>query len=91
MRIDISKFGATLVSRPLGREAALGLMASALKPLPEGELIELDFSKVLVLTPSWTDEFLQVLHANYGQRIKILPSDNPSVRLTLETIGEPTE
>lgn len=88
MRVDISTFGASLISRPNGREAALALTANVLRTLPPGEIIELDFGKVLVLTPSWTDEFLQVLRENYQEKIKILPSDNPSVRLTFETIGE---
>ena len=67
----------------------MALQANVLRDLKEGELIELDFGKVLVLTPSWADEFLTMLHAQYGKRIKILPSDNPSVQLTLKTIGEP--
>lgn len=91
MRIDISTFGTSLVSRPNGREAALALQANVLRSLPPGESIELDFGKVLVLTPSWADEFIKALRKNYGARVTILPSDNPSVRLTLETIGEKTE
>lgn len=89
MRVDISKFGASLLSRPAGREAALALQANVLRELKEDEIIELDFSKILVLTPSWADEFFSTLRAQYGSRIKTLPSDNPSVQLTLKTIGEP--
>ena len=88
MRIDVSKFGESLLSRPAGREAALALQANVLRDLKEGEFIELDFGKVLVLTPSWGDEFFSMLRAQYSNRVKILPSDNPSVQLTLKTIGE---
>lgn len=88
MRVDISTFGSSLVSRPNGREAALALTANVLSSLPPKEIIELDFGRVLVLTPSWTDEFLQVLRKNFFGEIKIIPADNPSVRLTMETIGE---
>lgn len=88
MRIDLATFGTSLVSRPNGREAALALTANVLSTLPKNEIIELDFSNVLVLTPSWTDEFLHVLKGGYKGLIKLLPSDNPSVRLTLQTIGE---
>lgn len=88
MRIDVSKFGQSLLSRPAGREAALALRANVLRDLKEGETIELDFGKVLVLTPSWGDEFITVLREQYGGRIKVIPSDNSSVQLTLKTIGE---
>lgn len=87
MRIDVSTFGTSLLSRPVGHEAALALQANALRGVPPSELIELDFNKVLVLTPSWADEFFRVLKKNYGDRLKILPSDNPSVKLTLKTIS----
>ncbi len=87
MRIDISKFGRSLLSRPAGREAALALQANVLRDLKKGEAIELDFGKVLVLTPSWGDEFIALLREQYGDLIHIVPSDNASVRLTLKTIG----
>ena len=88
MRIDVSKFGESLLSRPAGREAALALQANVLRDLNAGEIIELDFGKVLVLTPSWGDEFITLMREQYGVRIAIIPSDNPSVQLTLKTIGE---
>ncbi len=88
MRIDISKFGESLLSRPAGREAALALQANVLRDLKEGEVVELDFGKVLVLTPSWGDEFITFLREQYGDRLKIVASTNPSVQLTLKTIGE---
>jgi len=88
MRVDISKFGESLLSRPAGREAALALQSNVLRDLKDGEIIELDFGKVLVLTPSWGDEFITLLREQYGSRVQIVPSDNPSVQLTLKTIGE---
>lgn len=88
MRIDVSKFGQSLLLRPAGREAALALQANVLRDLKKDELIELDFSKVLVLTPSWGDEFITVLRGQYGNLLHIVPSDNASVQLTLKTIGE---
>ena len=88
MKIDISTLGRSLVSRPLGREAALALMANTLKALPAAEPIELDFSNVLVLTPSWADEFIAALRTQFSARLKIILGANASVRLALETIGE---
>lgn len=89
MRIDISKFGTTLISRPAGREAFLAARAYAI-PKEGNELIELDFAKVQVLTPSWADEFVKGLQEEFGgERIKIVGANNASVKTTFETIGEP--
>lgn len=85
--IDAGTFGTSLLSRPAGREAALELLANVLRGVPQGSLVEIDFSNVLVLTPSWADEFFSVLKEQWGDRIKIVASKNPSVTLTLKTIG----
>lgn len=87
MRIALSKFGEMLVSRPAGRDALLAASAY-LKPASETESIELDFDGVHVLTPSWADEFITGLRAKYGDRLVLLPSDNTSVKLTLQAIGQ---
>lgn len=92
MRINIAKqFGPALVSRPAGREAFAALDANALRRLPPTERIEIDFSELDVLTPSWGEEFFGALRKAYGDRVDLLPSDNTSVRLTLETIERPSE
>lgn len=89
MRINIAKqFGTALVSRPAGREAFAALNANVLRRLPPTERIEVDFSGLDVLTPSWGEEFFIALRGAYGDRVALLPSDNPSVKLTLETIGQ---
>lgn len=86
MRIDMSKFGTFLISRPAGREAVLSARAYTI-PKDSTDQIELDFSKITVLTPSWIDEFLRGLEENYGkEKIEILPSDNSSVRLAIEAV-----
>lgn len=90
MRIALSKFGPMLVSRPAGRDALLAALAY-LKPASATEPIEIDFMDVHVLAPSWADEFITGLRATYGDRVVLLPSDNPSVKLTLEAIGQSSE
>ena len=50
MRIQLSKFGNMLISRPAGREAFLILQSSLVKNLKEDDPIELDFNGVDVLT-----------------------------------------
>ena len=87
MKIKIRKFGEILTSRPAGREAALA--TKAYLRLQPDEKIELDFSDVLSVGPSWLDEFLSLLKQEYGkERILCLPSDNPSVNRSLEVIQE---
>ncbi len=89
MRISIARqFGTSLVSRPAGREAFAALDANVLHQLPPSEGIEVDFSGLDVLTPSWAEEFFPRLHTKYGARVVLLPSDNPSVNLTLKAIGQ---
>lgn len=84
MRIELKKFGRVLTSRPAGKEAFL-----AIRPTldPSADIIEIDFSGVISLAPSWADEFFTALKAMYGERIKYLSSDNPSVVETLKIIN----
>lgn len=87
MRIELKKFGAILNSRPDGREAYLAAKAYLL-PKDAKEKVEIDFSGVAVLGPSWGDEFLTPLKKEYGERLILLPSDNSSVRATVEFLGQ---
>lgn len=85
MRVELKKFGKILTSRPAGREAWLAAQAYIL-PKSTKEKIEVDFTGVEVLTPSWADEFITPLREQYAGRIKLLPSENPTVKATLKTI-----
>ena len=85
MRIELKKFGEILTSRPAGHEAGLVLKAY-FKPKLKDRL-ELDFSGVLAVGPSWLDEVLAVLREEYGKkRVICLPSDNASVIESLKII-----
>jgi len=86
MKLELKKFGKMLISRPAGREAWLAAKAYALSSLPANDNIEVDFSGVLVLTPSWADEFLTPLKSAYQQRVVFLPNSNPSVVKTLSVV-----
>jgi len=90
MKIDISKFGTVLVSRPSGKEAFL-VFKSGLLSLAKNERIELDFAKVSVLTPSWADEFITPLIEIHGNRIFLLNTENPSVQATLKILKKSKE
>lgn len=88
MKIDISKFGTTLLSRPNGREAFLAARAYTI-PKEGNEPIELDFSKIKVLTPSWADEFVSGLKEEFGaERIKIIEGENASVKTTFAVLHD---
>lgn len=85
MRIELKKFGTILTSRPAGKEAYLAAKAYSL-PRDEKEKIEIDFSGVEVLTPSWADEFITPLLAEFPGRVILLPTDNASIKAALEII-----
>ncbi len=86
MRIELKKFGDILASRPAGKEAYLSAKAYSLPKDPE-EKIEIDFSGVHVLTPSWADEFLRPLFQDFPGQVILLPASNASVKATLEILG----
>ena len=87
MRIEIKKFGDILISRQAGKEAYAAFLPT-LDTIKEGELVLIDFSDVKVLTPSWADEFLTPLLDRFDNSLKLIPSDNSSIKLTIKTIEE---
>lgn len=85
MLIELKKFGEVLTSRPAGREAYLAMQAYTIKGLNKDELIEIDFSGVKVLAPSWADEVITKIVENF-KNVKLLNTENSSVQATLETL-----
>lgn len=85
MRIELKKFGDVLTSRPAGREAF-----AAIRPTlnTTESRIEIDFSGVISLAPSWADEFFRALEDIYGDGVTYMPSDNPSVKATLAILRD---
>jgi len=89
MRLELKRFGDFLSSRPAGREAWLVAKSYILKnKITPDETIEVDFSGVKALTPSWADEFISSLRKKYPGQVKLLPSDNASVKASLEFVSE---
>ena len=78
MKLQLEKFGTTLLSRELGSEA-LKAFQPTLRDLPKDENLEIDFAGVLTLSPSWADEFLSPLLNQLDVKLILLPSDNLSV------------
>lgn len=87
MRIELRKFGTTLISRQAGAEAFKAFQPT-LRDLQSGEGLEIDFSGVLTFSPSWGDEFLSPLLDQFGDKLVMLPSDNLSVQATLRLLAE---
>lgn len=87
MKLQLEKFGQTLISRELGSEAFKAFQ-STLREMPNDEKLEIDFSGILTLSPSWADEFLSLLLDQLGDRLILLPSDNLSVHATLRILQE---
>jgi|SRR3990167_11341048 len=87
MKLQLEKFGKTLISRELGSEALKALQPT-LRELLEDEDLEIDFSGVLTLSPSWADEFLSPLLNQFEDKLTLLPSDNLSVHATLRILEE---
>ena len=87
MIIQLRKFGTTLVSRPSGKEAWLAFQP-VLNQISKDEEISVDFTEVIVLTPSWADEFLTQLKKRFKNRVKLHNIDNPSVAATLAILAK---
>lgn len=87
MLLELKKFGNILSSRPAGKDAWLSARAYLFDSLKQDEKIEVDFSGVSVLSPSWAEEFLARLKKTYSRQVVFLSSDNPSVKASLEIIG----
>lgn len=82
MKIELKKFGTTLISRQAGKEA-LAAFQSSLANIEPDENLELDFVGVITFSPSWGDEFLTPLIKQFGNRLVLLATNNPSVRVTV--------
>ena len=86
MTIEVKKFGTILNGRPAGREAAL-ILEQLLAKIGKDEEVILDFSDVLVLTPSYADEFLRNIKLSKSTTSMINAS--PVVQDTLLAINFP--
>jgi len=87
MIIELKKFGNTLISRQTGREAFAAFQPT-LRSINSAEKLEIDFEGVLTFSPSWADEFLTPLIEEFGDRVILCATDNPSVKATLEIMGK---
>jgi hypothetical protein len=87
MIIKLKKFGATLLSRPAGKEAYAAFQPT-MQDVLEEEIVEIDFEGVAVFTPSWGDEFITPLSEKFGKKLVLKNTENPSVQATSELLEE---
>ena len=87
MIIELNKFGTTLTSRQDGKEA-YNAFFSTLESVSDNEEINIDFDGVVTFTPSWADEFITPILNTYGNRVKLIHTDNPSVEATLRLLAK---
>ncbi len=87
MIIELKKFGTTLVSRPSGKEAWLAFQPT-LNNVQEDEEVIVDFLDIAVLTPSWADEFLTPLHSRFLGKVRLINTNNASIKATLATLAK---
>jgi hypothetical protein len=87
MKIELKKFGTTLVSRQSGKEAFSAFQSTLVDIAPD-EVIEIDFEGVITFSPSWGDEFLTPLINQFGNRVMLLETNNPSVKITIKLLEE---
>lgn len=87
MLIMLKKFGTTLTSRQLGRES-FAAFKPQLTEIKSDEKLEIDFEGVNTFSPSWGDEFLTPLVNDYGTRVVLMNTQNPSVKLTLDLLED---
>ena len=85
MIVYLKKFGTTLNSRQFGRES-LAAFKPSLEGIKEKEKIIVDFEGVVTFTPSWGDEFLGFLFNEFGERLILKNTKNPSVQATLKLL-----
>lgn len=91
MNVQIIKFGDCLMSHPAGKDAYLLAESHIFHNLNAEEEIQLDFSEVKVLTPSWADEFIGGIKRAHKNPVTFLNTDNPSVKASLKTVLEPID
>jgi hypothetical protein len=87
MKIEIKKFGTLLISRQSGKEA-LAAFEPSFKNISEDEDILVDFDGAMTFSPGWGDEFLTPLAKRYGDRFKLMNTNNSSVIATIEILEE---
>lgn len=87
MIIYLKKFGTTLNGRQFGKES-YSAFKPTLREIKENEEVEIDFEGIVTFTPSWGDEFLSPILFEFGKRLVLKNTKNPSVQATLDLLED---
>ncbi len=87
MKIELKKFGTTLISRQTGKEAYNAFLPS-LRSISSQEEIIIDFTEVNTFSPSWGDEFLTKIIKKHKNQTKLINTQNLSVKNTLSLLED---
>ena len=77
-----------LISRQNGREA-FAVLKPQISAIQKSGDLELELEGVITFSPSWGDEFITPLFKQFGERLSLLNTENPSVKATLELLKIP--
>lgn len=88
MVIKVNKFGIILNGRPSGREAAL-ILKQLTRGAQKNEEIIFDFEGVMLLAPSFADEFFQDFLETKTRKIGVINIKSPVILDTLKAINFP--
>ena len=73
-----------------GKES-LAAFRPKLQDLKPDEILEIEFDGVITFSPSWGDEFLTPLLNEFGDRLILFPTNNLSVKFTIELLEKINE
>lgn len=87
MDIQLKNFGVTLTSRQSGKDA-YSAQSNFLPTIEADEIVSVDFAGVNTFSPSWGDEFLTPLYHQFGERLLLKNTSNPSVTATINILED---
>jgi len=87
MIIQLKKFGATLTSRPSGKESYNAFLPELRNVATNGKII-IDFDGVNTFSPGWADEFLTPLQKQFGDNVVLKATTNLSVQTTIKLLEQ---
>lgn len=86
----LKSFGIYLNGREEG-SAAFKILEQELLSLPEKEQLFFDFSDVIVLAPSWCDEFFAEAELRYPKRVIIDETIHAGLKKSFDVVAEARE
>ncbi|MFZ2189344.1 MAG: DUF4325 domain-containing protein [Candidatus Magasanikiibacteriota bacterium] len=87
IKINLKEFGIHLSDRESAKRSLLFIKMRYKKIIDNVNKIEINFEDIKVLGPGWADEFISNLSKEYPGKIVLLPSNNASIKASLQFIN----